>query len=92
MDMLLIKQAENGAIIEARVRPSSGKFSIKADKGEITIHTKSPPEGNKANMEIVKELSRLFGMDVRMLQGLKSRRKQILVAGASPHEVEALLG
>jgi len=90
--MNCIKATESGAIIEARVKAGSGKFSISFSKDFLEIRTKSLPEGNKANMEIVKELSRLFGRDVRIVQGLKSRRKLILVAGISPQEVEALLG
>ncbi len=90
--MPLIKQTESGVLLEVKVKPSSGKFSVKLEKDEITIHTKSPPEGNKANQEIVSSLMKILRRDVRIVRGLKSRRKEILVAGASTYEVVSLLG
>jgi uncharacterized protein (TIGR00251 family) len=86
-----IKQVQNGVILEIKVRPGSGGFSVKLEKDGITICTKSPPEGGKANQEIVKSLMKILRRDVRIIRGLKSRHKEIFVAGASPHEVEILL-
>jgi len=78
-----MKQTENGVLIALRVKPGSGKFSISSREDFLEIRTKSPAEDNKANQEIVKELSRLFGRKVRIIRGLKSRRKEIFVEGAS---------
>jgi uncharacterized protein (TIGR00251 family) len=98
-----METAGKGVIFSARVKAGSGSFSIEREKPAppasssdpdscvLVIHTKSPPEGNKANMEIVKELTRLFARDVRILHGLKSRRKEILVEGISPEDVARLI-
>jgi uncharacterized protein (TIGR00251 family) len=86
-----MKQTEKGVILEVRVKPKSSSFSISQQNGKITALTRSPAEDNKANMEIVKELSRLFGKDVRIVRGLKSRNKVILVEGASAGDVEKAL-
>ena len=88
---MAIKQVPNGVMLEAKVRPGSGGFSVKLDKDGITIRTKSPAEGNKANQEIVKGLMKLLRRDVRIVRGLQSRHKEIFVAGASTPEVEILL-
>ena len=87
----MIRQTEKGAILEARVKAGSGNFSISAKEDFFEIRTKSPAEGNKANHEIVKELSRLFGKEVRIIRGLKSKNKEILVEGAKAGDVEKLL-
>jgi len=89
--MIKAKEAGNGAVFSVRVKAGAGSFSIASGEDGITIRTKSPAENNKANLEIVKELSKLFGREVRIVRGQKSKKKEILVAGASPNEIEALL-
>ncbi len=86
-----IKQTENGVMLEVRVKAGSGKFSITSEGDVITIRTKSPAEDNKANQEIIKELSHLFRKDVRILKGLKSKHKEIFVEGASARDAERIL-
>jgi len=88
---MTIRQVQNGVILEIKARPGSGGFSVKLGKDEITVTTKSPPEGGKANQEIVKNLMKILRRDVRIIRGLKSRHKEIFVAGASTQEVEILL-
>jgi uncharacterized protein (TIGR00251 family) len=85
--MIPLKETESGVVLAARVKAGSGKFSISQKEGFLEIRTKSPAEDNKANLEIIKELSRLFGKEVRILRGLKSRNKEILVVGASEWDV-----
>ncbi len=89
---MTIRQVENGVILEVRVKASSGRFSVQLEKDGITIHTKSPPEGGKANQEIVKGLMKILRRDVRIVRGLKSKHKEIFVDGATPQEVMILLG
>ena len=89
---MTIKQIPNGVMLEVRVKAGSGGFSVKLEKDGITICTRSPAEGNKANQEIVKSLMKLLRRDVRIVRGLQSKHKEIFVDGASIHEVEILLG
>jgi len=86
-----IRQTGRGVILEAAVKAGAGSFSVSQKDGFLEIRTKSPAEGNKANQEIIKELSKLFGKDVRILRGLKSKRKEILVEGASVQDAERVL-
>ncbi len=89
--MEMIRKAGNGIVLTAKVRASSVTFTITSKGGFLEIRTRSPAEGNRANIEIVKELSRLFGREVRIVRGLKSRHKEILIQGASPEEIEKLI-
>jgi len=86
-----IRQIHDGVVLAAHVRAGSGRFSISPEQSFLEIRTRSPAEGNRANMEIVKELSRLFGREVRIIRGMKSKRKEILIAGISMQDAERLL-
>ncbi|HLD85688.1 MAG TPA: DUF167 domain-containing protein, partial [archaeon] len=73
-------------IINATVKTSQKKFSIVKGQidakgvfsGEWKISVRSAPENNKANIEIIKELSKMY-KSVRIVSGLKSRKKVIEV-------------
>ncbi len=67
-------------IVEASVVPNSRNFSISVKEGRLKIRLSSPPENNKANIELIKELSGRLGRTVRIISGLSSRRKRIEVA------------
>lgn len=86
-----IMEVPNGVILSTRVKAGSGIFSISAKEDFLEVCARSPAEGNKANMEIVKELTRLFGKDVRIVRGPKSKRKEILVKGISVRDAERIL-
>jgi uncharacterized protein (TIGR00251 family) len=64
-------------ILEVVVAPNSRKFSISAKDGRLRIALKSPPENNKANIELIRELSRHLGKPVRLLSGHSSRKKKV---------------
>jgi len=64
-------------IIEISVVPKSGRFRIAVNEEKIKVYLKSPPEENKANLEIVKEFEKLFGKPVRIISGIKSKKKKI---------------
>jgi len=58
--------------------------------GKVRIHLKNPAENNKANLELVKELSKaLGGCNVRLLSGQTSKRKKLEI-DASKEEFERL--
>ena len=64
-------------IVDISVVPKSGRFKIVKKDGKIKIFLKSPPEENKANLELLKELEKLRGKPVKIVSGLKSRHKKI---------------
>ena len=67
-------------IIDAIVKPSSRKFEVKLVDGKLFISLTEPAEKNKANLELIKELSRMLGCDVRLVGGAKSKRKRLELA------------
>jgi uncharacterized protein (TIGR00251 family) len=69
------------ARIEVTVVPKSGFFRVeRKEGGGIRVHLKSAPEGNKANIELLKEMRRLLKCEVRIVSGLTSRKKTLEVA------------
>jgi uncharacterized protein (TIGR00251 family) len=64
-------------ILDITVVPKSGRFELVLKDGKLKAYLKSPPEKSKANLEIVKELSRLLGCQVAIVSGHKSRHKVI---------------
>ena len=65
-------------IINIKVKPSSGKQEIKElSNNQYTVNLKSPPEDNKANLELIKLLKKHFKKDIKIIKGKKSRNKII---------------
>ena len=63
-------------IVEVSVVPKAGRFRIEKNS-RIKVYLKSPPEGNRANLELVNEFGKLFGNPVKILSGAKSKKKKI---------------
>lgn len=65
--------------IDLVVVPLSGRQAILKDKnGRIKLFLKSPPEGGKANCELVKYIAGILGLvqqDVSIVNGATSRKK-----------------
>ena len=66
-------------LIKAKVKTNQSKFSINKVDDILEIHTKSPPEKNKANREIIKELTKIYGK-CKIVRGLKSSIKLLDVS------------
>jgi uncharacterized protein (TIGR00251 family) len=67
-------------IINIKAIPNSGKEEIKKiNYNEYAVYLKKPAEDNKANIELIKLLKEYFKKDVRIVKGLKSRRKIVFV-------------
>ena len=65
--------------IKIRVKPNSRKFRIEKKNDLFLIELRSSPKGNKANMELVKELKKHFKKDVIIVKGFKSREKYVVL-------------
>lgn len=77
-------------IIEAKVTPGSKRFSIIMEGDLLRIHLKSNPERNKANIELVNELSSLIGKPIRLVSGITSRKK-LLDMDIEKEELQSLI-
>ncbi|MEK6903290.1 MAG: DUF167 domain-containing protein [Nanoarchaeota archaeon] len=62
------------------VRPRSAETTILKEEGDhLTVAVHASPENGKANLELIKFLSKYFDAEVKILRGLTSRKKTVLV-------------
>ncbi|MBU0957801.1 MAG: DUF167 domain-containing protein [Nanoarchaeota archaeon] len=62
--------------IKIKVKPNSKKQEItKISETEYQISLKSPPENNKANIELIKIMKKHLKKEVKIKSGLKSKNK-----------------
>ena len=63
-----------------KVKPNSPETKvISQSENELTLAIAAPPEHNKANIELIKFLSKHFKGKVELIRGLSSRNKVIRV-------------
>jgi uncharacterized protein (TIGR00251 family) len=62
--------------IYIKVKPNSSKQEIKKiSEKEYLASLKNSPEENKANLELIKIMKRYLKKNVRIITGLRSRKK-----------------
>jgi uncharacterized protein (TIGR00251 family) len=69
--------------ITIRAKPNSPKTEIVTyddEKKAYKVNVHAPPEGGKANIEIVKFFSKLTKKKVRIVSGLTSKEKVLVFA------------
>jgi uncharacterized protein (TIGR00251 family) len=70
-------------ILEVKVIPQSGKQALQIDKsGQLKCYLKSPPEGGKANEELIKFMSKKLSItqdSFFILQGVTARKKLLKI-------------
>ncbi|NYZ78073.1 DUF167 domain-containing protein [Candidatus Micrarchaeota archaeon] len=74
-------------ILKVRVTPNAKRFEIRFENGLLKARVRAPPEGGRANEELARELSKILGKKAFIVKGLKSREKEVLVAGLSEEEI-----
>ena len=67
-------------MIKVIVKPNASKFAIKKKDNYYIVSVKSVAENGKANMELIRELRKFFGRRVRIIRGVKSRKKIIEIS------------
>jgi len=77
-------------IIDVAVKPNSGKFSASLDGSILRVSLTEPAEKNRANLELVKTLAKLFNSPVRIISGAASKRKRLEI-GLSETEFLSVL-
>ena len=70
-------------LINIKVKPNSNKQEIqKFETNNYLVYLKSPPEKNKANIELINLLSKYFSVlitEIKIKRGLKSNKKLVEV-------------
>lgn len=87
----MIRQAENGVLIGVRVKTGSKRFALSRKGDNLILEVTSPPREGKANEEMLKGLKRMFGRDVEIVRGARSKDKVILVRGAKKRDIENII-
>ncbi|CAB49423.1 DUF167 domain-containing protein [Pyrococcus abyssi] len=90
----MLKEVREGVILRVIVKPNARENSIEGIdewRGRIKVNIKAQPVKGKANRELIKFLSNLFGAEVEILKGETSREKDVLVRGVNLEEVKRRL-
>jgi uncharacterized protein (TIGR00251 family) len=66
--------------IAIKVFPNAGRDEVSEKDGTLIVRVKAPAENNKANIAVMKLLSKHFCRDVRIVSGFTSKRKTVDVA------------
>ncbi len=77
----MLKQTENGVIINIKISPNSSKNEIIKDGEIFKIKITSPPVDGKANKSLIEFLSKTFKIpktSIKILKGETSKEKTIL--------------
>lgn len=73
-----------GSRFKVIVKPKSRENKIEGfdqERNAYRISIKAMPENNKANVEVIKLLSKLLKKKVKIISGLKSREKTVEMMG-----------
>ena len=65
--------------IKVKVKPNSGRQEIIKEGKSYNVYLKSPAENNKANIELIKMLTRHFKKEIKIKSGFSSREKTVEV-------------
>jgi len=74
-----LKETKDGVLLSIFVKPNSPKFKIECDANEVVVYATEEPERGKVNKELLKELSKFFGVKVELASGATSKQKVLLV-------------
>jgi uncharacterized protein (TIGR00251 family) len=86
-----LQETAQGTVVDVYARPKSKQFHVKCVDDGLLVLCREPPVMGRANKELMKGLSKLFGKRVEILSGVTSRRKRVLIRAASPEEVKEIL-
>ncbi len=95
MPEIEIRQTRSGLGFDVKVKPGAreSKASGTVD-GALKVEIKAPPEGGKANAELIRLLSKLTGArasDIEISSGSASRRKKIRISGVELETLRKIL-
>lgn len=82
---LNLRSTPNGVLVSVYVRPSARRDGIEVTD-EIVVHTREPAEDNRANLAVMKLLSKALGVprsSVSIVRGTTSRVKELYISGVT---------
>lgn len=88
-----LRETKDGIILEILVKPNSKRDSISIEGGILVVETREKAEQGRANMSVLKQLSKSLGVgtsSIVLLRGRFDRTKSVLIKGAGTEVVERL--
>ena len=93
--MIKLEKTPSGYILPIHVSAGAGSEAIRGEHdGKVKISVTAPPENGKANRAICSLIADKLDIgrrSVKIVSGLKSRKKKVLVENVSKEELAALL-
>ena len=89
-----LKDTNDGVLVNLIVSPNAKRNEIVGYnewRKAIEVRIKAPPKGGRANAELVRFLSEVFGGDVEIVRGQTSTQKIVLIKGLSKKRVVEIL-
>ena len=89
------RPAQNGAVVKVRVQPGASRNQVVGYQQDVLrLRVTAPPQNGKANAAIVSLLAETLGVPkrrVRIVRGLTSRDKLVVVDSLSADELQLRL-
>jgi len=89
------REESAGVVVAVWVQPRAKKDAVVGEHdGCLKVCVSAPPEDNRANKSVIKLLADFFGVrksKVEIISGGRSRRKEVLIRGATASSVTRLL-
>ena len=86
-----VQETKQSVVLEVHVKPRSRDFRIEVEEDEIVVFCKEKLVKGKANKELIKEFSRLFNRQVKLVSGFTSEQKNLLIKNAEKSKVKRVL-
>lgn len=83
-----IKETSDGIILEVFVKTEAKKCKIETTDEEVIFLSKKRPYKGIVNKELIKMFSSFFGSKVKIVSGLTSNQKILLIEGLSKLDFE----
>jgi len=82
-------------LLPVKIQPNSSKNEIAGFEGEVLkIRIKAAPEKDKANLELIRFLSKKFNIsrsDITIIKGRTSRKKMLQLENISRKDLEQII-
>ena len=83
-----IKETSDGIILEVFVKTEAKKCKIETTNEEVIFFSKKRPHKGIVNKELIKMFSSFFGSKVKIVSGLTSNQKILLIEGSTKLDFE----
>jgi len=77
-------------LVSAKIHPSSPEFKLLLKDGVLHVWLTEPAENNKANQQLVKQLTKRFG-SCKIIRGATSSKKVLVLPVSSVEELKQRL-